>query len=125
MLESTTGVTVQARYRDGKQIERHVESVDQRDGVPRQICPHAARAGECRRRQQGAHAQFENRHARLTQFLGAETSAGETADVRLELLTVKRERGLGQLPLCTAQSQFPRHQQNLLPHNVIMKQTDL
>jgi hypothetical protein len=29
------------------------------------------------------------------------------------------------LPLRAAQPQFPRHQQNVMPHNVIMNQTDL
>ena len=57
--------------------------------------------------------------------LARKPPSGEAAHVRLELFAVQRERSLGQLPLRTAQSQFARHQQNLMPHNVIMKQTDL
>ena len=84
------------------------------------------RAPDHRRpRHQRPHSQFQDRHPRLAQFLGAEAAVRETAHVRLEPPAVERERGLRQLPLRTAQSQFPRHQQNLMPHNVIMKQTDL
>ncbi len=72
-----------------------------------------------------AHAELEDRHARLAQFPRAKAAVGEAAHVRLELSAVERERNLRQLALGSAQSQFARHQQNLVPHNVIMKQTDL
>src|SRR5581483_9047383 len=64
------------------------------------------------RRAERCHRESNNRNARITQLLGAESVVAKASDMRLETGSIEPPRQLCKISLASSDTELPNHQQD-------------